>query len=194
MIDELLDPQLDWRELLAMEIRSTIRDDFTWMKPSRKGMNEGFYLPGSDVMDTVDLAVAIDTSGSIGQDMLLDFLSEIAGIMEQYVDFTLRIWCFDTQVHNPQEFTPDNMDELLDYELAGFGGTMFEPNWEFMKDNDIEPKKFVMFTDGYPCGGWGDEDYCDTLFIIHGDHKRTPTAPFGLSVKYTRDDVSYEAA
>jgi hypothetical protein len=57
-------------------------------------------------------------------------------------------------------------------------------NWEFMKEQGIEPKKFIMFTDGYPCGSWGDEDYCDTLFIIKGaDHE----APFGQSVIYDKE-------
>jgi hypothetical protein len=50
-----------------------------------------------------------------------------------------------------------------------------------MKDNDIVPKKFIMFTDGYPCGSWGDEDYCDTLFIVKGGDN---IAPFGQTVLY----------
>jgi hypothetical protein len=51
-----------------------------------------------------------------------------------------------------------------------------------MKEMGIEPKKFVMFTDGYPCGSWGDEDYCDTLFINHGDE--TIKSPFGQYAHY----------
>ena len=54
-----------------------------------------------------------------------------------------------------------------------------------MKENGITPKKFIMFTDGYPCGGWGDEDYCDTIFIIKGGS--TEDAPFGQTVIYERD-------
>ena len=32
--------------------------------------------------------------------------------------------------------------------IVGCGGTDFECNWNFMEDNDINPDKFVMFTDG----------------------------------------------
>ena len=54
---------------------------------------------------------------------------------------------------------------------------------------DPVAKKHVMFTDGYPYGSWGDENYCDTLFIVHGGHgDRSPEAPFGTTVPYTRDD------
>jgi len=43
-----------------------------------------------------------------------------------------------------------NSDELLDYQLGSGGGTEFECNWDYMKEQGIEPKKFVMFTDGWP--------------------------------------------
>ena len=188
LLDSLLNPQLDWRELLAMQIQSTVRNDYTWMRPSRKGQEAGFYLPGTDREDTIDLAVAIDTSGSISEDMLRDFLSEIHGIMSQYSDFSLHLWCFDTAVHNPVRFGADTAAELLDYNICGGGGTDFDCNWNHMKDRGIVPKKFVMFTDGYPWKSWGDEHYCDTLFIVHGAHDgTTPTAPFGITVPYSRE-------
>ena len=76
----------------------------------------------------------------------------------------------------------DNADSITSYEVQGGGGTDFDANYRFMKDNDIVPKKFIMFTDGYPCGSWGDEDYCDALFIIHGDD--SIIAPFGQTAHY----------
>jgi hypothetical protein len=109
--------------------------------------------------------------------MAQEFISEVKGIMDEYKDFKLDLWCFDTDVYNNAQFTSDNADEIFDYQPKGGGGTTFEVNWEFMKENGIEPKKFIMFTDGYPCGGWGDEDYCDTLFIVHGND--SIIAPFG---------------
>ena len=51
-----------------------------------------------------------------------------------------------------------------------------------MKENEIDPTQFVMFTDGYPCGSWGDPDYCDTVFIIHDNP--TTEAPFGITAHY----------
>ena len=121
-------------------------------------------------------------SGSIGDDQARDFLGEVKGIMQEFKDFKIKIWCFDTEIYNCQDFDAYNIDEFDDYQPIGGGGTDFEANWEFMKDNEISPKKFIMFTDMYPCGSWGDETYCDTLFIGHGTTTIVP--PFGEYAYY----------
>lgn len=120
-------------------------------------------------------------SGSIGQEDATIFLSEVKGIMDQYVDFNVKIWCFDTEVYNYAEFSADGNDDIASYEPKGGGGTDFMANWRFMKDEGIEPKKFIMFTDGYPWDSWGDEEYCDTLFIVKGSNNKSP---FGETVHY----------
>jgi predicted metal-dependent peptidase len=183
MLKDLLEPELDWRGMLMREIRSQIRSDYTWMRPSRKGEQTGVILPGMDVENTCDVAIAIDTSGSISESDLLEFLSEVQGIMDQFQGYRLVLWCFDTEVHNFKVFSPENGHELLEYEPAGGGGTLFECNWRFMQDNDITPSQFVMFTDMYPGAGWGDADYCDTLFIAHNTDR---VAPHGTTVKFSR--------
>lgn len=189
MLDKLLNPQLDWRTLLAMQIQSVIKNDYTFRTQSRKGADSGYWLPGMDYDTTIDVAIALDMSGSIFDDMARDFLSEVKGIMDQYTNYKIHLFCFDTAVHNPQVFTDTNMDEFMDYDLAGGGGTDFDCCFDYLKDEGIVPKKFIMFTDGYPWGSWGDESYCDTLFIVHGTRGlSTPTSPFGITVPYTRDE------
>ena len=187
-LDHLLNPQLDWRQLIAMQIQSVIKSDYTMMNPSRKGLNEGFYLPGMDRETTIDVAISMDVSGSIYDEMLRDFLSEVKGIMDQYNDFRIHLFCFDTEVHNPVTFTPHNMEEFMEYDIQGGGGTEFDCVFDYMKEAGIVPEKHIMFTDGYPWGSWGDENYCDTLFIVHGQGygDRTPEAPFGITVPYDR--------
>lgn len=182
MIKDLTTPQLNWNELLQQQLLSTIKADYTFARPSRRGWHMDAILPGNDLEQKIDIALCIDTSGSMSDDTLHNIKSEVAGIMEAFGSFNLHIWCFDTEVHNPQVFTEDNIDELLDYECIGGGGTDFDANWKYMKNEGIEPKKFVMFTDGYPWDSWGDENYCDTLFVIHGS--TTIEAPFGLTTYY----------
>lgn len=184
MLKELLEPQMDWREMLNMKIQSTIRSNFTWQRCSRKTQAYGIYLPAMDVDTRVEAAVAIDTSGSMTEGMLRDLLSEVKGIMQQFTDFKLKVWCFDTKVHNEQMFTPENLDDIDTYEIKGGGGTDFMCNWEYMKENEIMPERFIMMTDGYPYGSWGDQDWCDTLFLIHGNPQHTLVAPFGTTVYY----------
>ena len=181
LIKNLTEPKMDWREVLQMNIQSIIRNDYSFQRPNRKSQHCGAVLPGMKNDETIDVAIAIDMSGSIGEEDATIFLSEVKGIMDQYQDYAIDIWCFDTEIYNHQRFTHDDGDDLLSYEPQGGGGTNFEVNWEHMKEKDLVPKKFIMFTDGYPCGGWGDEDYCDTLFIVKGSNNE---APFGQTVLY----------
>ena len=182
MIKELTEPKMNWREIIRQQIQSTIRDDFSFMRPNRKGWHMGAILPGTNFKETIDICVAIDMSGSIGDEQAKDFLTEIKGIMQEYQDFNIKVWCFDTKVYNEADYDGYGMDEFDDYEVMGGGGTEFDVNWEYMKTNDIQPKKFIMFTDGYPWGSWGDENYCDTVFIIHGNTTIVP--PFGEFAYY----------
>lgn len=183
MLADLTEPKMNWRELLDQQIESTIKADYSWMRPSRRSWHLDAILPGQKNADMIDICVSVDLSGSIGANQCRDFFSEIHGIMQMYSEaFRVHVWTFDTAVYNPKVFTQDNLDEILAYEPQGGGGTDFMVNWEFMKENEIEPKKFIMFTDMYPCGSWGDPDYCDTLFIAHGTS--TIEAPFGVTAVY----------
>ncbi len=184
MIKELTEPKMNWREIIQQQIQSVIKSDYTFMRPSRKGWHVGAVLPGMNFEETIDIAVGLDMSGSIGNDQAKEMMSELKGIMDQYKDFNIKVWCFDTKVYNEQDFSADNSDDLLNYEIKGGGGTDFMCNWKYMRDNDIQPKKFIMFTDGYPWDSWGEEDYCDTLFIIHGYHDKNFEAPFGVTAHY----------
>jgi len=182
MIKDFTEPKMDWRQLLRMNIQSILKSNFSFSRPNRKSQHSGAILPGMTNDETIDVSIAIDMSGSISDAMAKDFLSEVKGIMDEYVDFKLDLWCFDTQVYGYQQFTGDTADEIMSYECKGGGGTDFDVNYEFMKNEGIEPKKFIMFTDGYPCGSWGDEDYCDSLFIVHGNE--TIVSPFGQTAYY----------
>jgi predicted metal-dependent peptidase len=182
MIKDLTEPKMNWREILRQQIQSTIKNDFSFMRPNRKGWHMNAILPGTNYDETIDICVAIDMSGSIGDDQARDFLSEIKGIMQEYQDFTIKLWCFDTQVYNEASFTGYTISEFDEYQPKGGGGTDFDANWEYMKENDIIPKKFIMFTDGYPFGSWGDETYTDTVFIIHGNNTIVP--PWGEYAYY----------
>lgn len=183
IIQQFTEPKMNWRELLQQQIHSVVKNDYTFARPSRKGWHSGVILPGTNYDETIDICIAIDTSGSIMNDQVEDFLGEVQGIMDQYKDYNIKIWCFDTAVHNEQDFNASG-ESIDSYKIEGGGGTDFMANWEYMKENDIMPKKFIMFTDGYPWDTWGDSEYCDTLFVINGHHDKNMEAPFGTTVHY----------
>ena len=186
MIKEITEPKMDWRQLLRQQIQSTIRSDYTFSRPNRKGWHTGVVLPGMNFAETIDICIALDMSGSIGNDQASDFLGEIKGIMDEYKDYQIKLWCFDTKVYNEQDFSADCGEDLTEYKLKGGGGTDFMCNWTYMKSHGIQPKKFIMFTDGYAWNSWGDPEYCDTIFIIHQNHDKNLEGPFGITAHYEK--------
>ena len=182
LIQELTEPKMNWRELLRMQLESTIKSDFTWMRASRKGWHMDAVMPGMKVDPMIDIAIAIDASGSIDERMLKDFLGEVQGIMDSFPAYRIHIITFDTDAYNPAQYDSDNLDDICDYEVSGGGGTDFDCIFKYLKDNEIEPKRLVVFTDGYPFGSWGDENYADTVWILHGTTTIVP--PWGQYAYY----------
>lgn len=185
MIKEMTEPQMNWRELLRMNLESTIKSDYTWMRPSRKGWHMDAVMPGRKNDEMIDIAIAIDTSGSIGEKMLKDFLGEVQGIMDSFPAYKIHIVSFDTDTYNPVQYDSENLDSIVDYEPAGGGGTDFEAIYRYLKDEDIQPRRLVVFTDGYPFGSWGDENYCDATWILHGTTTIVP--PWGTYAYYEEE-------
>lgn len=189
LINQFIDPILDWKVLLETHIISQISGDFSFTRPNRRNPSLDVILPGRVKLPTIEVDCAIDVSGSISDEMIKEFLSEVKGIIDSYGDFKLRLWSFDTKVYNMEEFTGDNADDIYNYKVEGSsGGTLFHVNFDWMKKNDIVPKRLVIFTDGYPNDDdWGGgEDYCDTLFIINGSTTIVP--PYGTHAYYIPTD------
>ena len=130
MIREMTEPKMDWRQLLDVQIKSLMKTDYSFARPHRKLQyltgQVGTVFPGMISEDTIDIVVAVDTSGSVDDEMLRDFLGEVKGIMDAYTTFRLKLFCFDTEVHSVKDFTEDNMQDFLTgYEIGGRGGTSF---------------------------------------------------------------------
>lgn len=182
LLKDITAPVIGWKELLQQQITAVIKNDYTWARPSRRGWHMDAVMPGLKPGDMIDICIAMDQSGSISEADSRAFLGEIKGIMEAFDEYKITLWCFDTEIYNVQTFTSDNIEDIMQYEPMGGGGTDFMTNWEFMKAENIEPKKFIMFTDGMPCGEWGEEEYCETVWIIKGNPGCEP--PWGIWAHY----------
>lgn len=175
-------PVMPWRELIQTNLTSCIRTDYSWMRPSRRGWHLDAIMPGMTPGQEIDVVVTLDMSGSISQKQAQDFLGEIGGMMNSFDGYKVHVFCFDTKVYNPKDFHSDNMDSIDEYVPEGGGGTDFDCIFTYLKEHAIDPKRLIVFTDGYPCGSWGDADYCDTTWIIHGNPN--PNPPFGTCAIY----------
>jgi predicted metal-dependent peptidase len=149
LVDQLLEPQINWQEVLAQFITRGIGDKREWNPPNRRHIWHDSYMQrrrGTKVR----VAIGIDTSGSCVEDQTR-FLSEINGIVKQFSNYELTLICCDTDIQKVDKF--DEMNELNPetdkYEFAGGGGTTLSPIFKYVEENNIEFDSMVVFTDGY---------------------------------------------
>ncbi|OOZ42645.1 vWA domain-containing protein [Solemya elarraichensis gill symbiont] len=144
MIDHLLQPQLPWRMLLARYISMLARDDFSYMRPSRR---EGDAILPSLRSAQVDLVVAIDTSGSLKAKEIAEFMSEVDALKGQ-VRARLTLLPCDASIAEdaPWEYEPWEEFKLPE-KLHGGGGTDFRPVFKWLENHGRQPDLLLYFTD-----------------------------------------------
>jgi len=144
LVDHLLQPQLPWRMLLARYMTSMARDDFSYMRPSRR---EGDAILPSLKSSQVEMVVAIDTIGSIRTDEMDEFLSEVSALKGQMrARVTLLACDTDLSADSPWVFEP--WEEFkCPAAIAGGGGTDFRPVFKWLAEADQQPDLLVYFTD-----------------------------------------------
>lgn len=177
MVGELTDPQMNWRDLIQTVLTSAVKTDYSFMRPSRRGWHLDAVLPSQTPGEEIEITVAIDTSGSIGTTELKLFLSEIQGIMDSFAGYKINVLSWDTRVHNLQQFTSENMEDITEYVPGGGGGTDVACVFDHLKSVGERVDRLIVFTDGHFFGDYGDPDVCDTAWIIYGNPGFT--APFG---------------
>ena len=185
MVNSITEPKMPWRELIQTNLVSTIRTDYSFMRPSRRSWHMDSVMPGRAPGEEVDIVVALDTSGSISNDDIKVFLGEIQGIMDSFSGYKIHVFCFDTGTHNPAEYTSENLEDISQYIPGGGGGTDFTCIFTYLKEQAIVPNRLVVFTDMCPFGSWGDPDYCDTTWIGVGSYAKSITPPWGSWAYYT---------
>lgn len=152
VIDDLLEPKVDWREVLREFVSSATKgnDEYTWRKFNKRQMANDIYLPSMENESVGELVVAIDTSGSIDNVALTEFASELVSISSVSTPSKIRVLWWDTEVHGEQVFLPehyDNIKEIL--KPQGGGGTMVSCVSEYLNKQRVEAEAIIVFTDGY---------------------------------------------
>ena len=172
---ELLEPQVDWREVLREFITDTCSgsDYSTWSRPNRRYRSLGVYLPSGISEQVGELVIAIDTSGSIGQRELSAFLSEVKSICETVHPSKVRILYWGSRVVGDEEYELADLDKIVQStKPIGGGGTVVECVPEYMTEHNINPQAAIILTDGYVFG-WGTWT-CPTLWTIMDNHSAVP--------------------
>ena len=153
MLDELKQPQTDWRAILNEFVQLEI-NDYSFSPPDRRFSDSPFFLPDfnewgeSDKVS--DILFMMDTSGSISDQMMTAAYSEVKGAIDQF-DGNLKGWLgfFDAAIYEPIPF--ESVEELLDIRPRGGGGTDFQIIFEYVHQHmeDDSPACIIILTDGY---------------------------------------------
>lgn len=177
MIDELTNPKMNWRDLVAVDMTSHIKSDYSYRRPSRRAHHLSVVLPAAVPGEEVDIAIAVDASGSVDNETFKQFMSEIRGIMSSFTGYNLHVFCFHTSVVNPMDFTSENLLQIEDYELPDTGGTDFDCIFDYLKERGKPVKQLVILTDG-ECSTWGDPMFTDTTWVLDNP-SQSIVPPFG---------------
>jgi predicted metal-dependent peptidase len=151
VIGELLEPKVDWREVLREFVQSAMRgkDEYTWRKMSKPYLANDMYIPSMHSETMGELVVAIDTSGSIGNEQISEFATELASICELCCPEKVRVLWWDTKVHGEQVFEGNYQDIASMLKPLGGGGTHVGCVSDYMIKSSISAEVLVIFTDGY---------------------------------------------
>jgi len=181
-ITDMLAPVVDWKEVLRDFVTASCKgkDEYTWRKFNRRVISNDIYLPTVENETIGEVVVAIDTSGSIGQEELNVFASELVSICDAVSPDAVRVLWWDTKVHGEQLFT-DNYDQIGSMlKPLGGGGTKVSCVSEYISKKKINAECVLVFTDGYLENNVEWNISAPTLWLV--THNKDWTPPSGKLV------------
>lgn len=177
-LEELLKAKIDWREQLREFVSEVcVGSDFsTWRRPNRRFISDDIYMPSAISESMGELVIAVDTSGSIGQRELTQFMSECKVIFDSVRPDTVRILYWDTEVCGDESYGEEELENILSVtKPRGGGGTDIRCVNKHMKDNNIKAQAVIVFTDGHLGNVWGSWDGVPLLWCFLNNRHANPT-------------------
>lgn len=147
LVKELYQPQISWKQVLQEFVTSCFGGSRQWLPPNRRYVHAGQYFP-SRRQEFLSIAVAVDTSGSTYSE-LPQFLAELKGIVNAFGRYDVVLIECDMEIKRVRHYSEWDPFESTEVEFAGFGGTSFNPVFEYIEKQLEEPKLLIYLTDGY---------------------------------------------
>ena len=187
LINSLPKVKENWRHNLEKYIKSFKKAESTWKRPNKRYSAAGFYLPTRFDTPELNVAVGIDTSGSINEDMLEKFYGHLIKIMKSFKTFKVQVFCWSTVAHQGtyrelNEKNYQNFNPLEEGYLESLGGTIAQSAFDYVKDLKSKPDIFILFTDGYfedEITGF-DKTNINTVFAIRKEDNENFSIPKGI--------------
>jgi len=182
-LTDLMEPKINWREVLREFVKATChaKDASSWRRVNRRFLSTGIYMPSLIGEKVGHLVIAIDTSGSIGNEAMAEFLSEVKGIAEEVNPDTVDLIYWDSAVAGHEEYAGGEVANIIQStKPRGGGGTSPSCVSKYLKEKNIVPECIVVLTDGYVGSDWGSDWTSEVLWCIVGGNN--DTAPIGKTV------------
>jgi predicted metal-dependent peptidase len=169
-LKELRDSQVDWRQIFQNFIGTVMsKTEYNWYPCNRRFIADGFCLPSLYDKKIGQIVVAFDTSGSIGQRELNQFITELKTI-QRFVSEIICISC-DAEVHTVVSLS--DVDSVKKFVPKGGGGTDFRPVFNYIQKKNINPEVLIYITDGF--GTYPERaPFYPVLWVLTPNHENPP--------------------
>jgi len=137
------DVKVNWRDELRDALDRFHKDDYTLLPPSKKLLYMGMYLPNSS-SERFKLVVAVDSSGSIDENLLNIFLSELNFLMNTIPNYELNLLICDDKIRQRKTFYSG---DILEVNLQGGGATDFRPVFDLIEKELFDTTLLLYFSD-----------------------------------------------
>lgn len=183
LFDKIHGNYLNWRQLLYKYITRTIPIDFTYARPSKKSYALKTYFPNI-VRESLNVVVAVDTSGSISDKEISDALSEVIGIVNSFRGIQMTIIYADAKVKKVVTFRHPTLEDILKEKPVGGGGTDHRPVFDYIEKHLKNTQLVIAFTDMWTI--FPQRCSIPTLWI-NFDKTNKNKPPFGIVINYDRN-------
>lgn len=150
LLKNFLKPQLNWRSLLRRYIKETIPYDSSYKKPRKRTYSTGIYYPIIYCKPSI-ITAAIDISGSISQEDMQKFITEIYGIARAYSNLKIRILFWSTVVDDKTDkiYQVSNLKDVLNERPKSTYGTFIGCVEDYIESHDMKESSIIYLTDGF---------------------------------------------
>lgn len=180
-LEDMLYPKLPWDKILAKFLFSLAKNDFSWRRPSRRFLSQGMIMPSMYSEGVGKIDFAIDTSGSVSKDDFNRFISEIGYVFKKFNPTEIGVMQFDHILQGNDKCC--TMQDFLNLEFKGGGGTRIEPVLEEFKDNTA--KALIILTDGYLYHGAELDPRKPVVWCVYDNPSFVPN--FGTVIHFDKD-------
>lgn len=144
-VAQVTSTKVDWQNMLRKFVSESSKNDYTMSRPNKRYVWQGLYLPSLYSQEIGEIVIAVDTSASVSKDELDGFLTEISSILAEVQPKKTIILHCDSKIHDIEEY--EQGEEIKSNFFKGRGGTRFEPVFEYIENEGIQPNCLIYLTD-----------------------------------------------